>query len=81
MKLTELHEQKIKDLTGFYLGEIASMTEGEFTRNIFRLYFKKILSDVQFNWLKAYRLSVYSKDGWVAEVSKLLDDHNKLDRT
>lgn len=48
-------ENKIIKLTGLSLEEIGDLTEGQFTRKIWILYYKQILNYDQYIWLKGYR--------------------------
>lgn len=61
-------EENIKGLTGFSLVEIINFTEGEFVRNIWKLYYKHVLSEKQYLWLQAIR-----KKKITPEVQDVLD--------
>ena len=53
--MNEDKQKKIVELTGLTLEQIILLTEGEFTRRIWILYFKHILSEKQYLWLRTVR--------------------------
>lgn len=66
--MTKEQQEKIKELTGYSLVEIKNFTDGEFTRHIWKLYFKHVLTLQQYNWLDKYRKQPVDKNSKVQEV-------------
>lgn len=55
MEIKKEQIERIKSLTGYTLLEINNFTEGEFIRHIWKLYFKHVLTEDQYYWLRGYR--------------------------
>lgn len=54
MAIKQTDKEKIKELTGYELDQIALFTEGQFIVRIYRLYFAQRISDTFYYWLKGY---------------------------